>query len=168
MADTRDLPPARGDEAELFRAYSDELLRTVARGVTTQSTQTIEDACSFAWAKFMENQPDRDRNWRGWLFRVAQRRAWELEDERLEGHVELRVTGSAHVAHTYEAPSPIDEVETFHDVQDALSIVRQLPPRLQRIAMLRALGFRYPEISALTGDSNARVHRLVVGANERI
>jgi DNA-directed RNA polymerase specialized sigma24 family protein len=82
MADPDSRPPARGDEAELCRAYNDELLQTVARSVRASSPQTIEDACAFAWAKFMENQPDRDRNWRGWLFRVAQFESWRLERER--------------------------------------------------------------------------------------
>src|SRR5215203_1503942 len=129
MAEPREAPPARGDEAELFRAYNNDLMRALARSIHTTSPQTIEDASSFAWAKFMECQPDRDRNWQGWLFRVGQRRAWELE--------ELRLTTDTFVAGTYDAPSPIDEIEILHDVDDALSIVRQLPPRLQRIAMLR-------------------------------
>jgi hypothetical protein len=29
----------------------------------------------------MEHQPDRERNCRGWLFRVAQRQAWMLDRE---------------------------------------------------------------------------------------
>jgi hypothetical protein len=62
MAASDSRPGARGDEAELFRAYNDELLRIVSRGVRDVSPQTIEDACAFAWAQFMVHQPDRDRN----------------------------------------------------------------------------------------------------------
>ena len=65
MAD-QDPRPARGDEAELFEAYSHELIRSVAGAVVRTTPQVIEDACAFAWAQFMEHQPDRDRNWRGW------------------------------------------------------------------------------------------------------
>src|SRR3954469_6713224 len=133
MADTRDLPPARGDEAQLFRAYSDELLRTLARGVTTQSTQTIEDACAFAWAKFMENQPDRDRNWRGWLFRVAQRQAWALSRIGWD-HVGLRSCEAPIEPWTAMEPAgPGDPHERWLKLDDALSILAGLPERLRRI-----------------------------------
>src|SRR4051794_32656947 len=81
MADQDLRPPARGDEAELFEAYSHELIRSVAGAVIKTTPQVIEDACAFAWAQFMEHQPDRDRNWRGWLFRTAQREAWRLQRE---------------------------------------------------------------------------------------
>src|SRR4051794_37482455 len=74
-------PAARGDEAELFEAYSHELIRAVAGAVIKTTPQVIEDACAFAWAQFIEHQPDRDRNWRGWLFRTAQREAWRLQRE---------------------------------------------------------------------------------------
>src|SRR3954451_3981808 len=144
MATSPDAPAARGDEAELFRAYNDELVRTVARAVVTPNMQTVEDACAFAWAAFLEHQPDRERNWQGWMFPVAQRQAWFLEGQRLE-HTGLRTTGPP-APHTHEAPTPVDPMETWTDIDDALSIGRELPPRLQRIAILRALGFNYPEI----------------------
>src|SRR5919202_6485508 len=77
MAGERGRRDARGDEAELFEAYHEQLLRGVAASVDAPR-ELIEDACVFAWAQFLEHQPDRDRNWRGWLFRVAQREAWAL------------------------------------------------------------------------------------------
>src|SRR5262245_25060988 len=79
MADQDSRPAAHGDEAELFRSFNDELTRTLARSTRTSSPQVIEDACAFAWARFMEFQPDRERNWQGWLFRVAQYESWRLE-----------------------------------------------------------------------------------------
>jgi hypothetical protein len=72
-------PGARGDEAELFRAFNDELVRAVSHAVNRSTPQNIEDACAFAWAQFLEHQPDRDLNWQGWMFRTAQRQAWLLE-----------------------------------------------------------------------------------------
>jgi hypothetical protein len=42
-------------------ARAHELVQSVARSVRVSSPQVVEDACAFAWAKFMENQPDRDR-----------------------------------------------------------------------------------------------------------
>src|SRR5215210_4378324 len=81
MAD--DPKPQQGDEAELFALYNDALMRGVA-GVVRTSHETIEDACSIAWAQFLRHQPDRDRGWRAWLFRTAQREAWHLDRERRE------------------------------------------------------------------------------------
>src|SRR5687768_12511510 len=79
MDDRHRYPSARGDETELFRLYNDELLRSISQSVGYTTPQVVEDACSFAWAKFLQCQPDRDKNWRGWLFRTAQREVWVLE-----------------------------------------------------------------------------------------
>ena len=48
MADRDSRPPARGDEAELFRAFNEHLVRDVARAVRVWSPQLIEDACAYA------------------------------------------------------------------------------------------------------------------------
>ena len=60
MANLRPVPPPRGDEAQLFREYNDELMLTVAQNVRTDSPQTVEDAVGFAWERFMVYQPERD------------------------------------------------------------------------------------------------------------
>src|SRR5215210_7459116 len=75
--------PQQGDEAELFELYNPVLMRRVARAVRT-SPDVIEDACSIAWTQFLRHQPDRDREWRWWLFRTAQREAWVLDRKRRE------------------------------------------------------------------------------------
>ena len=74
----------RGDEAELFRAYNERLPTQISGSVRTTTTHVVEDSCAFAWAKFLENQPDRNDNWQGWLFRTAQRQAWLLERRRAD------------------------------------------------------------------------------------
>jgi hypothetical protein len=62
----------------------------------------------------------------------------------------------------------VDEIELRNDVADALNVIGKLPLRLQRIALLRALGCGHEEIGELTGDSKSRVHALVGEANRRI
>lgn len=159
MDDARTRPRPRGDEAQLFRDFNDELMRTVARSTVASSPQTIEDACAFAWTKFIEQQPDRGRNWQGWLFRTAQREVWALERQHAADWT-VRAT---------DIPLAGDDVTDLRDeVEDALSVLRQLPERLQRIVLLRALGFQYREIGEITGDSQARVHVLVKRANSRV
>src|SRR5919204_505986 len=93
MADSDSHPALRGDEAELFQAYNDELLRTLSRSVRVSTPQTIEDA---------------------------------------------------------------------------LSIIERLPPRLRRIAMLRGMGVRPKEIGEITGDSRVRVSQLIARANAEV
>src|SRR4051795_1319546 len=84
MADQSTPSAARGDEAELFRTHNEQLMHEIARSLVTPAPTVVEDACSFAWSQFMYHQPDRDRNWQGWLFRTAQREAWKLEREARE------------------------------------------------------------------------------------
>jgi RNA polymerase sigma factor (sigma-70 family) len=167
MADEIQSRQPRGDEAQLFREYNDELLRTVRRAVDT-SPEVVEDACAFAWAKFLRNQPDRDRNWRGWLFRVAQREAWVLDRARRETvHFRGAVQDDADRG-VPEPADPRDVVDTWEDLDDALSLLSRLPIRQQRLVMLRALGLRYSDIGEVTGDSYTRVNALLVRADRRI
>jgi DNA-directed RNA polymerase specialized sigma24 family protein len=167
MVDHERRPPSRGDEAALFRAYNDELMRTVAGSVHDSSPQVIEDACAFAWAKFLECQPDRDRNWQGWLFRTAQRQAWRLAREVVE-HVPLRTSERELGDGRVTAVDLRDRYELRDSLEDALSILAELPPRLRRIALLRALGLRQTEIGEITGDSSTRVQQLISRANFEI
>ena len=166
MADQRPRPGARGDEAELFRAFNPELMRDTAHALYGTSPDVVEDACSFAWSQFLLHQPDRDRNWRGWLFRTAQREGWKLERERRETTL-ARPTGEW-LDETQEVEDQRDLYAIHERVNDAFSILEQLPPRLQRIAMLRALGLRHSEIGELTGDSKTKVAQLVGRANLEI
>src|SRR4051812_16716432 len=79
MADQRTPVAPRGDEADLFRSHNPRLMHDVAHSVHVAAPAVVEDACSFAWAQFLQHQPERDRNWQGWLFRTAQREAWRLD-----------------------------------------------------------------------------------------
>jgi hypothetical protein len=129
MADRDSRPPARGDEAELFRAFNDHLVRELARAVRVLSPQVIEDACAYAWAQFLEHQPDRDLNWRGWLFRVAQRECWRL-DRELGRDMPIR-TGGEFEPGAFALVDPHDRYAIRDDVEDAFSILQRLPPRLR-------------------------------------
>ena len=167
MADHDLLPAPRGDEAALFREYNDELMQVISRNVRTSTPDIVEDACAFAWAQFMEHRPDRERNWRGWLFRTAQRQAWILERQ---AGAELARHGFAQRAAAAggEAMSVDEQEEIRDDVREALGIIAQLSPRLQRVALSRALGLRHNDIAELTGDSPTRVNQLILRANDAI
>jgi len=89
MVDQDRRPEPRGDEGELFREFNDQLMRAISRNVRVSSPQVVEDACALAWSRFLVCQPDRDRHWQGWLFRVAQHECWRIEREA-QAHVPIK------------------------------------------------------------------------------
>lgn len=166
MAD-RERFPLRGDEAELFRSFNPELIRLV-RGSVRESDEIVEDACAFAWTQFLEWQPDRERNWRGWLFRVAQRQAWSLSRERATT-VHFSGPGEDGPRRGVREPADLrDLLEIRQDLNEAVALLKRLPPRLKRTAFLRAVDLRYDEIGEITGDSATRVGQLIAAANSRL
>jgi DNA-directed RNA polymerase specialized sigma24 family protein len=166
MSDSHAFPPARGDEAELFRSFNDRLMAAVARVTRASTPHTVEDACAFAWTEFMRRQPER-ANCRGWLVVVARHEAWRLEHERFDAskHASVPVDD---IEVASDATSPVEAIEIRHDVDAALDVITKLRPRLQRVALLRALQFSRGEISEITGDSLGRVDKLVATAGEQI
>ena len=131
------------------------------------SPDIIEDACSIAWAQFLRHQPDRNREWRAWLFKTAQREAWILDQKRRETRPFEDESGDGPGI----AAEPTDQRDPFSErdeLEAAVDVLNQLPPRLRRIAFLRATGHRYNEIQEITGDSRTRVSQLIRRANEYI
>ncbi len=168
MADQHRYPPPRGDEADLFRSFNDELMQHLRRTIGESNPHVIEDAAAFSWAQFMAHQPDRDRNWRGWLYRTAQRKAWELEGERRK-HVDIGDTASSqdYFFSLRQAVQP-DPFEMRDALEEAFELLERLPERLRRVALLRALGMECSDIGELTGDSKVRVDQLLWRADLHI
>ena len=77
-----DEPPIRfrGDEPELYLEFNHQLVKMLSAAVRA-APEDVEDAASFAWVQFFRHQPDRDGQWKGWLFRTAQRESWRLTAE---------------------------------------------------------------------------------------
>ena len=163
MAD--DYKPQQGDEAELFASYNDELMRRVRMAVRT-SDAIVEDACSIAWAQFIRHQPSRHHPWRAWLFTTARREAWALDRQDRETRPLDATPQDGWIA--VEPADPHNAFDTHDGLDAAVHVLEQLPPRLQRIAFLRATGHRYSEISEITGDSRIRITQLVRRANDHI
>ena len=139
-------PPARGDEAELYRRHHRNLERAVAHAVNA-SRELIEEACQTAWAILLRTQPDRYAIF-AWLRVVAiheayrlsaiERRELHLEDIAIEGDWETILAGRVTVE---------DQLEGL----EALRALAALPDRLRRDLSLRVGGFSYREIAAMTG-----------------
>ena len=158
-------PPLRGDEAQLFLDYGTELDRTVSRLVRTTRTN-VEDACGFAWMQFVRCQPERDRHWRGWLVQVARREALRLEE--VDRRAPARVASHSRSSGNHDVADPRADIEPRLELQEALEALKELRPRLRRIAFLRGVGLTHDEISVLTGDSRTRVRQLVRRASEAL
>src|SRR5829696_2293760 len=158
--------PAQGDEGLLFLEFNEQLLRRV-NALVRASPQTIEDACAFAWLQFLRHQPDRDGEWKAWLVRTGQREAWRLHHSTRDvPSVPLGPTRSP--GWISDPADPHDRLKTKADLDEAVQVLGQLPPRLRRIAFLRASGLHYAEIAEITGDSRSRVTQLVRRSNEKL
>ena len=159
-------PHLHGDEADLFREFNDILLAAVAKRVNT-SRAIVEDACAFAWLQFLLHPPDRQRAWRAWMIKVAERRAWLLHREDLiETTYEVRNEGGVSVL-----PDPVDHrdrTEQYLDVTAALETLAQLPERRRQAKELHVQGYTYEEIAPVLGVSSTRVDHLVREANQAI
>src|SRR5262249_7706175 len=102
-------------------------------------------------------------NWRGWLFRVAQRECWRLEGE--SGRQVPTRTHDFEDDGTWLAVDNRDHAAIRDGMIDAFSLLGQLPERLRRIALPRSLGLRHSDIGEITGDSPRRVNQLIANAN---
>jgi len=162
MADHHVSRPPHGDEAEIFREFNEKLMALIARAVSTSTRDTVEDACAHAWAQFMRRQPDRDANWRGWLFVTAQREAWALEHDVRR---QTPVGGAPELSDLAKVLDAPDLLERLDELCDGLALLGQLPRRLRRVALMRALGLRRADIVEVTGESATRVDKLISNAN---
>jgi len=159
----RDRAPLRGDEAELFREFNGQFVRTV-QWRTNAPREVVDDACGFAWQQFMRHQPDRDRNWRAWLLTTAEREAWRLRQIEA-GHVLLPVGEEGGESAVWDLPDRRDQVAIRMRLREALGALAEVPERRRGIKALQVNGFSYEEIAAMRGLSYTRVNRMLAEAN---
>jgi DNA-directed RNA polymerase specialized sigma24 family protein len=135
-----------------------ELFRSIHRTVRS-SLETTDDACAFAWLQFLREQPDRDQNWQGWLFRVAQREAWRLNalDWKERDHVDL--DGKLVVQ-----PDPRDRYDEHIRFDAALQELKKLPPALQRVVLIRSQVWKQEEVAEVMGIRPDQVEQLLRAA----
>jgi RNA polymerase sigma factor (sigma-70 family) len=126
------------------------------------SREIVDDACAFAWIQFMQWQPDRERNWRGWLITTAEREAWRLRHEEARNtHLELPHGDDLEL----EPPDPRDRLELRANLRHALDLLSAVPERRRQAKALHVMGYSYEEIREALGISHTRVHQLIAEAN---
>src|SRR5436190_21855080 len=131
-------PGLLGDEADLFLAHHEALLRHVARAIPGHPT-LAEEACAYAWAELVRRQPDRARVV-AWLAVVARHEAIRLARRA------RREPCIANPRHTPLWSSGSDLCRTL-DTRAALQLVATLPARKRAVLGLRIGGYSHAEIA---------------------
>jgi RNA polymerase sigma factor (sigma-70 family) len=170
-----ELPPLRGDEAELIRSYTPALERRLAWMVNT-SAANREDAIAFAWTVFLRRQPDRAGPWRAYLATIARNEAIALDRRDRDHDTLTRGSESDHpVPIAADRAPPERPIADPHDgytqrleLSDAVALLAQLPERPRQVAFLRAHGLPWPEIQELTGLTRTQLNRQLVRANRAL
>jgi DNA-directed RNA polymerase specialized sigma24 family protein len=87
--------------------------------------------------QFIRVQPSREREWKGWLFRVAQREAWRLTAVR-RSEIGIVADDELNVGTMLEPADPRDRGEERLEFQAALQEVRKLPRQMHAVVLWRS------------------------------
>lgn len=137
----------RGDEEVLYRQHHEALVRMV-RGRLRVSQEVAEDAVSFAWMQLVRTQPGRE-NVVGWLYTVAK---YEVFATMRRAQREATVEELPPMA----APG---SVEGIVEARETMVSLRGLKAHQRLVLIMKAEGFSYNEIAALTGKTYTWVNR---------
>jgi RNA polymerase sigma factor (sigma-70 family) len=160
MPRTTDSSPSLTD---LYEALAPQLERIVNANVQASST-LLEEACQTAWTWLVAERDSLTPGTElGWLATTATREALKLvRTQRRDLSLEQEQEGE--LLELVFEPGP----ERVIEMRERLAEVRQLPPRQQRLVMLQGFGYRYAEISAVTGDSCRTIDRQLMRARRKL
>jgi DNA-directed RNA polymerase specialized sigma24 family protein len=128
--------------------------------------ENAEDACAHAWLKFLQRQPDRDRDrWKGWLYVTAKREAWKLNALEFKEREDLPASGAPDIV---EPIDPRDRLSERVEFQAALQELKKLPPLLQEVVVVRSQVWKQADVADAMGLSRSRVAQLLVDAALRV
>jgi RNA polymerase sigma factor (sigma-70 family) len=152
-------PGLLGDEADLFLAHHEPLLRHVARTVP-DNPAVVEEACAFAWSELVRRQPRRDRVV-AWLAVVARHEAIRLARRA------RRETCTAHTGDNALWMTSSDLARTL-DTRAALQLVATLPARKRAVLGLRLGGYSHAEIAGALQMTPRTVQRQLTRARAAV
>jgi RNA polymerase sigma factor (sigma-70 family) len=159
------VPQPAGDVAELYRTLSGRLEQIVRTDVRAPDA-VIEDACQFAWSRFVQHSERVRREAAlSWLVKTAVHEAFKLlrrADRCQPLDLAAEQTGDSGLA--AGAPAP----EQLLAARERLASIRALPERQQRLLWLHALGLSYAEMARYTGCTSRTVERQLLRAKHRL
>ena len=161
---------SRSDEVAAYFAEHAPRLERLVRARVAASTQTIEDACSYAWCQLVRRADIAlDERATGWLYRVAVHEGWRLAAlERATVSYSSTLDDPEVIEAGVAEPAAPHTVEQLIATRLRLEEVRSLPERQRRALLLFAFGLTYAEIAEHTGDSVRSVDRLLRRATQRL
>jgi RNA polymerase sigma factor (sigma-70 family) len=151
--------------AVLYAELAPQLQRIVSANVRASST-LVEEACQIAWTGLVAERDQLIPGTEiGWLATTATREALRLaRTQRRDLSLEQEQEQEGELVELVFEPGPERAVE----LRERLAEVRQLPVRQQRLVMLQGFGYRYEEISEVTGDSCRTIDRQLVRARRKL
>ncbi len=155
-------PWREGELPDLYRTLADRLAQIVRRDVSAPEP-VIEDACQFAWTRFVHHHQRVTRDATlAWLARTAIREAVKLigRDRR-----ELSLDAALEGGFEPGGGSQPDLVAAQHA---RLAQIGALPERQRRLVWLHAAGLKYVEIAAYLGCSERTVERQLLRAKRAL
>jgi RNA polymerase sigma factor (sigma-70 family) len=156
---------APADIESLYAELSGRLQQLVRLGVRAPDP-LIEDACQFAWMRFVFlSDHVRHDAALSWLVKTAIHEAFKLiRRERRELSLDAMLEQAPEALAGCPEPSPEDLVER----RERLETIRALPERQQRLVWLRGLGLSYSEMALHTGCTPRTVERQLFRAGQRL
>lgn len=169
MSDTPNLKEqlagADGEVAELYRALAGRLEQLVRRDVRAPDA-VIEDACQFAWSRFVcHSARIRREAALSWLAKTAVHEAFKLirrGDRCLSLDAVVERAGDAGLP--ARAPAPDQLLAN----REKLATIRALPERQQRLIWLHGFGLSYGEMARYTGYTPRTVERQLLRAKHQL
>jgi DNA-directed RNA polymerase specialized sigma24 family protein len=163
----------RGRELEAFYAAHHRFVaRVVPRHVSGWDEELIADACAYAWLMLVR-RGDIGLDARGvqWVITVAVRQAWALE-RRNRQELPCGTLGSDADPGELGEPAgldhdPLDRVIALEEHAARCARFAYAKPRERRELLLKAAGYRYREIAALTGSTYTAVNRRLTEGRRR-
>ncbi len=161
---------SRSDGVAAYFAEHAPRLERLVRARVTASTETIEDACSYAWCQLVRRvDVALDDRAAGWLYRVAVHEGWRLAAlERATVSYSTSLDDPEVIDVGVAEPAAPHTLEQLIATRLRLEEIRGLPERQRRALLLFAFGLTYAEIAEHTGYSVRSVDRLLRRATQRL
>jgi len=149
----------------LYAELAPQLERIVCANVQAADA-LLEEACQTAWSRLLAERVSLTPGTElGWLATTATREALRLvRIQRRDLSLEREREEQGELLELALEPGP----ERALELREQLAQVRRLPPRQHRLVMLQGFGYRYSEISAVTGDSCRTIERQLVRARRKL